>query len=358
MLNQASPPQFIHHLHAFRAIAMLTIVAAHAWPLIMSFPNGIAQRPDLLPLYALFEMLFHGSTLYFALISGLLYRLVLRDRGYGAFFKSKLTNVVLPYCLVSLVTVAVFWSYHYEQAILNEHTTNFVLVYLKSLVFGKAMFHLWYIPVLVMLFLSTPLIDSLLKSPNSLWVVVIIALLPMVIGRTGYPQLLSWQSLTYFFAAYALGMLIGDYYQPFRRVLAKYTYSLWIALVLLCLLVYHQIYTQSEPVGVFSLKQAAVYLQKITFACLLLHYLGLRKESTPKVLDLIARHSYSLYLLHASFSLIMAKIMMDAQLIDYSMISVLIAGAVFYIVSIALSLLISVSAKRMAGSYSRMIVGT
>lgn len=93
---------FVNSIHAFRGFAIINIVAIHAIEFIFFFAGTAQspQKPDL-TLFAWTEsILFHDATLYFTFISGILFSLVLAERGYARFFKSKLSYVILPYrCL-------------------------------------------------------------------------------------------------------------------------------------------------------------------------------------------------------------------------------------------------------------------
>ena len=70
--------EFIGHLDTFPGVAILAIMGAHAWSGV-AFASDVRQRdPDFLWLHAANESVFHGATLFFALIAGLLFTRVLR----------------------------------------------------------------------------------------------------------------------------------------------------------------------------------------------------------------------------------------------------------------------------------------
>ena len=98
----AKRKRFIRPLHAFRGFAILNIVAVHAWSGQLSCIRDAEPSIGVSLLDAVNETLFHDSTLYFALISGLLFSLVLQPRGWTAFFKSKLHHVIAPYIVMTM----------------------------------------------------------------------------------------------------------------------------------------------------------------------------------------------------------------------------------------------------------------
>jgi surface polysaccharide O-acyltransferase-like enzyme len=104
---------FDQPLHAFRAFAIVNIVAVHALA-IVQFPY---PTPEAFSAYAwlraLNETAFHDSTIYFTLISGILFSQVLAERGWRVFFRSKVANVLLPYAVVTLLMTAFDWPRGY-----------------------------------------------------------------------------------------------------------------------------------------------------------------------------------------------------------------------------------------------------
>ena len=65
--------------------------------------GGTGPSTGVTVLNAVIETLFHDSTVYFALISGLLFSLVLQSRGWPAFWSNKLVNVISPYVVMTLL---------------------------------------------------------------------------------------------------------------------------------------------------------------------------------------------------------------------------------------------------------------
>lgn len=77
----------LEYLHRFRGIAVLAIMGAHAWSVLGFLSGAETQLLHYIWLSAITETLFHGSTLFFALISGILYARVLRGRSWDRFYR-------------------------------------------------------------------------------------------------------------------------------------------------------------------------------------------------------------------------------------------------------------------------------
>lgn len=82
------------HLQAFRGLAILCIVGAHSFSFAIDLIRPETQAAFDPYLDAGTRAVFHGSTIFFTLISGLLFTAVLRGRPWGQFYKRKLTGVL------------------------------------------------------------------------------------------------------------------------------------------------------------------------------------------------------------------------------------------------------------------------
>jgi len=210
-----SDRSFIPHLHAFRGFAIINIVFIHCWVTAIYFvkPSAPVTKSDTFQ-GAINEALFHGSTLYFTLISGILFSIILSQRPWKKFFASKAQNVVLPYVFVTLVYSLVIWpmgpSNPVKMANLLEFI-SFIQSVFKNVFAGTAMFHLWYMPILIILFLCTPVIDFLLRNKQSKWLLILIIAAPLIVSRTSGLDI-DIPTVTYFLGAYTLGIYMGVNY--------------------------------------------------------------------------------------------------------------------------------------------------
>ena len=189
---------FVRHLHAFRGFAIINIVAVHAFAVPFLFlTEGREESLTTQALYSLTETAFHSSTLYFALISGLLFSIVLKARGWMNFFRGKLTNVLLPYVIITLFFSFYHWTVPFTQPVFPESLGGYLTSSLHNIFTGEAIFYLWYIPVLAILFALTPLISAILHNKSLSWLIWPIVLGPLVVSRT-WPGI-SVGDVIYFF---------------------------------------------------------------------------------------------------------------------------------------------------------------
>ena len=354
MTVETAQSGFIGHLHAFRGFAILTIVAAHAWSMLL-FQDGFDTMPSHTVLYSVVETLFHGSTIYFALISGLLFSLILRDRGWKSFFRSKALHVVAPYAFINLLFIVAFWPFIADWLASEGRLMNPVVFYAQALVSGSLMLQYWYIPVLIVLYVATPVFDLLIR--RMAWAAWLLALVPLVLSRSLYPDLLSAQTMVYFAGAYTLGMLVGTHYEAVQHTIRQYLRAFWVAAVG-CSLVIFQLYL-NEPVttGWFLISESLFYVQKVAISGLMLHYLARHESSLPKWLLLFGTYAFAIYFLHLFFAQMgVGAIGFFSE--GYANAWIASAGGLLILASaLGASLLLAWLFKKLFRKYSRMVVG-
>lgn len=355
MAAASGKTEYLAYLHGFRGIAILAIIGAHAWSVLGSF-GAQQNNPDYIWLYSATETLFHGSTLFFALISGILYSRVLRGKSWGTFFKNKGANVILPYALLTTLLTAFYWPEYLAYGKANNITFFFPEELAKNLVFGQVLTHLWYIPVLTVLFLSTPLLALLLKPGRGIGL-LLLGVMPLVVSRTPFPQLLSWQTIAFFLGAYAFGIYLGDRLDGMLAFVQRHLsalLALLLAFTALNFLLFRWEYAAS---GFTSLHQSVVYSQKMLAALLILYALHAHEARLPKALMTLGTYAFSLYFLHFTFILILSEAFLK-HFPEPDIPGLTLAGLAIYALSILLSLALSMGIRRLLGRYSRYLIGT
>lgn len=347
---------FISHLHAFRGFAILTIVAAHCWSFLL-FMGPFETMPSHSEVFAVVETLFHGSTIYFALISGLLFSLVLKDKSWKTFFGSKIKNVVSPYAFVNLLFLAAFWPMYAEWLESEGQSTNFILVYLQGLAAGNLMLQFWYIPVLIVLYLATPVFSYLMRHRALAWGAWLLALAPLVVSRTTFPQLLSAQTLVYFAGAYVLGMLAGSNYDAIREFISRHLFVIWVAAVGCSLVICLQYVNEFEAESWFSVRESLFYVQKTAMAALAVHYFSKREAALPKWLFTLGTYAFAIYFLHFFFINVSAELIRIATEGNENALTAAAGGMIILAASTSLSLLTAWLLRKAFRRYSRMLIG-
>ncbi len=355
-------PNFLGYLHSFRGFAIINIVAIHAF-VFASFlaTNSFVSNS---PVSLTNELLFHNSTIYFAVISGMLFTVVLKQKGYKAFFSSKFKYVFLPYVFFTLA-YSVFDNKANGFFVLQPSFEAYIKELPRNFIYGKANFVFWYIPVLFFLYLVTPILDYVMSIKKwGIWLIAVIIALPLLIRRVELEELmvsdfLSLKTMIYFTGAYAAGMFIAD---SMEKRLAWIRQNKWlfigIAIVSTAGLLYIALHS-IDRIGFFSLKSTLYYIQKIALSGLVLLFFQSLGANQPKWLNPVAKIAFTIYFTHIFF--IGISIMPVMPILQYKKIAplnIIAGGILLLIISILLSLVFAWIFRKIFGKYSRMIIGS
>lgn len=345
---------YLQELHAFRGFAILNIVGAHAWS-FMIFWTGELTNNGVDSLFWLTETIFHGSTLYFALISGLLFSKVLADRSWSNFFQSKLFNVVFPYVFMTAVFTALYWQYVIQNPGVNDTFLDYLQVVSGNLFSGKASLHFWYIPVLMVIFALTPLLALIQKRSKVLtWLLI---LLPLVISRSPFPDFIKPQSFVYFIGAYLLGMHIGSHYERYKTLIAKHTVLLGTIAVLSSVALYSLYAFSYQPGELYSVRQTLVYIQKLAISALVLYWFSKHAANLPQWLNVLANYAFAIFFIHVVFIGYIIEAVRELAVTSRTPEVIAILGFVNFSVSIVASVLLAYIIKFCLGRHSRKLIG-
>ncbi|MGB5166176.1 MAG: acyltransferase [Woeseiaceae bacterium] len=350
--------EFNQPIHAFRGFAILNIVIIHAFGFVfylaetMDNPAGSALHI----LNWVNSILFHDSTLYFTFISGILFSMILQERGYARFFTSKLGYVFLPYLFFTALFTFRNWPFDGGAAVYFDGTVlEFVEVVARNLLTGGAVFTLWYIPVLFVLYIATPLFAKLLATKGAKWLNVAIILSPLIISRV-WPDI-SWTNYAYFLGAYMLGMYAGANYRLVIEIVRRHT-VLFIATAIGATAALVALFILEDPGwGVVRFTETAWYVQKIAISGLVLLWFERSITTVPKWLDVLGNYAFAIYFLHGYLLFEIYGLMVRAGLVLESGAVIIFWAIAAYIVVIAVSVLITFAAKTALRGRSRYFLG-
>lgn len=353
--GKSEPQAFIRHLHCFRGFAVLNIVAVHAWAGQVIIAGGADSSAGYRILNAVNETLFHDSTLYFALLSGVLFSLVLKTRGWHIFFQRKVLNVLSPY----IVMTALFTWYGLRDDdrlhVFQGNATDYLAAVAGNLPYGDAMFHLWYMPVFLALCLLTPLLWALLEAPWWRWLLWIIVLAPLVAARTSPAA--SWTTFVYFLGAYTVGLVLGRYYETAVAALQRNRMLVAAVAAPTTAVLLYAFLEGWDKAGPVSLRESLFYIQKLAFAALALLWLRAREDTLPRWLDTVSTAAFAIYFLHAIVLLIMQELQMGVAQEPVSALVASLMGLLFLVLAVFVSLAISKFARQLLGRRARMVLG-
>ena len=256
---------------------------------------------------------------------------------------------------MSLLYTGVYWPYQVEAAAQRGEEISFWWSYLRALPGGNASIHFWYIPLLMFLFVITPLLKKLHQISG--WTLTILALLPLVVSRSPFPDFLMPQSFVYFTGAYALGIVIGDKYQEITTFVARYW--LWLLIIVFALTggLYWQYAIEYQPEGWYSSRQTLVYLQKVGISLVLIYFLQKIATQIPKWLMILGDYAFAIFFLHVVFIGFFIQALFNVLQSERNGWLFLSLGLVNLIVCVAACVAVSMLLKKLLKSHSRKIIG-
>lgn len=274
---------FQHHIHVFRAIAIMLIVAAHTLPSLDWSANPLLGR--------MIDGIANESSIFFFFIAGYLFQYLSGSFSYGSYLKQKFKTVILPYILLSIPAIYIFtqltrrtgmWSWFYALPEWQQVGLFFLT--------GKHLAPLWFVPTITLFYIAAPVflwIDR--RVPRLYWLVVPLWALSVYLGRDG--PLGPIDKALYLLPVYLLGMAFSHFREEAQRHVARYMVPL-LVLVLTGYAGYALDWSQPPHY---------LMLMKMPAALLLVHLLLKTHHVFGTRLDYIAHISFGIFFIHAYF---------------------------------------------------------
>lgn len=356
------PKQFLGYLHNFRGFAIINIVAIHAVVFAFMGANNFNYDSNN-PIAITNEILFHNATIYFAVISGILFSAILKSKGYKAFYIGKFKHVVLPYLFFTLLFSVLAENSTNPFAVVTNFTDYYHAV-IRHFIYGKANFVFWYIPILLFLYLVTPLVDySINLKKIGKYIFILLLSIPLVVSRIEMMELmqtdfLSLQTMLYFLGAYTAGMYIGtDLENRLAWIKNNIKWLSAIILISTIALIYIQL-KNIDMMGRVSIKATLYYIQKLCASGVVIVLFKNMGERKIVGLHQIAKDGFAIYFLHGFLLFILIGVLMP--ILNFTKIApfnIFIGALLMLVLSIAVSMLLVLIFRKIFGSKSKMIIG-
>jgi peptidoglycan/LPS O-acetylase OafA/YrhL len=339
--------RFLQQIHYFRAFAIVNIVFAHAWGIPEVYKE--VQNTAFEGIYIARAIIFHGSTLYFLLISGFLFYYLSPKFSLKRYYRNKLFNVIAPYiCMTSLVLIVLTDAFIPPASTLFDSFKKIIEVFIC----GKAQTQYWYMPFIALIFVISPL---LLKIPKKIFfkITVIASLLPLLGSRTGIN--VSVGQYLYFFPVYLQGMCIAMDYSGFialinRRKKAFIAVAILSSIGLLCL------QGKGYYVSLINITESLYYLQKLSIAFLIMIAFEKLEHKNIPLLNNLATYSFAIFFTHLLIGNSYVKkyyyhLFADSPFLIYP------ASIVYVVIVVCATLFICMGIKKILGKQSRYLIG-
>jgi peptidoglycan/LPS O-acetylase OafA/YrhL len=311
---------------------------------------------ELRPLFAISETLFHNATIYFAVMSGLLFSLILKEYSWKKFYLGKVKNVLLPYIVFS-VMFAFLSGLLIVTPGTEPLTVNDVVNKLPMhIITGSSFAHMWYIPVLMVLFLLTPVFNVIVTNKKFLPVLIFILLAPLFFSRS-WPNFI-WENFVFFFGPYVFGMLVGNHYNQAHLLIGKYKGTLWFVACITSAILGYLYLIEFESILGIKLQESMGYIQKLSICFIVLNFMQRNENKSPQFLSQLGDYSFSIYFVHMFFVAVFGFIMLTTGLTPPNILGIFLSGFLLLPLAILASMVFTWLIKKAMGKYSRLVIGS
>lgn len=361
-VQSSAPVKAAHleYLDGFRGVAIMFVVLIHANNAMLQ--RGVALTPDAFsPVWTAFHILSHNATVYFALISGILYAYRLHDKPHAAFLRSRFEAVIIPYALVSTGLTALMLAMAARRSGEWPRADEALLRIIGNILTGDAWNHLWYIPVVAILYLISPLLLRAVENPRTGRVfAVTMVCLPLVFSRTATDITIAM--LVYFSGVYTAGLVIGRDPERILARLSRRIAPLSFVAAGAAVAVWLLDRSGIEFAGPISVRESAIYVLRMSLAVLML--IGLRAgigslgPAARRALDRIAAYSFGIYFLHAPLLRPIVGVIAPLVPAGNPAWALVLAVMASFVTALVLTWLVVHVVKIAAGNRSKFLVGS
>jgi surface polysaccharide O-acyltransferase-like enzyme len=326
---------FVGHIHNFRGLAIMLIVLTH----VVSVFDWSAH-PELL---RWLKIAFANTSVFFLFISGYLFQHLIGRFEYGKFLKTKLTNVILPYVLVSIPAVVLFTLVMRRPEIrAGFYDQSLPLQVAEFYVTGSHLAPFWFIPTIAVYFLISPLLRLADRTPGFYWSLPIWILVTVLFSRQANPLI----NCIHYLSVYLTGMACSHHRQAATEWLSR---GWWVLLLPLVLLLWGEYSFTTVTHGWQNT------LQKLTLCLIFFELIRRWGAGGDRWLSRAGTLSFGIFFIHSyvisASKLAMAKIGWTPLIGD---LPAFFAASVVFILA---SMLAVTLAKAMTGRYSRQMIG-
>jgi len=331
---------FLNYIHYFRGIAILYVVAAHP---LLKWPEGDATQRIL-------HIIFQNSTVMFIFIAGYLFQHLSKNFEYKSYLIKKVQNVICPYLIVSIpiliyriiykdvpgFTLAVHPDF--ASFPIGRQITYYML-------HGAHMQQLWFVPMISLFYLGSPLLIYMDRHPRLYWLLVPLFFVSLfIIQRAALAD--TFKMAAHFLSAYIFGMLLSHYKDRFMEIAKKY----WLLITVLAITsVVVNFYMPAKYYDTVD------YTQKILFCCFYIYWLWKLDKYVPKILGLFASLSFGIFFFHYHFVLLQRRI--SYEFYGHEMPGTLLNWILCYLSIIIPTVLLLLLAKKILGKNSKYFIG-
>jgi len=232
-----------------------------------------------------------------------------------------------------------------------------------NLLWGEAQFTYWYIPILLLMFALTPLLDRLAQTKSlgalPVWLIM---LAPLIFSRPQFDpdeHQFALGTLAYFSGAYAVGIYLGHDLESRLDVLGHHRAALLFMAVASSVAITALMFSEINRVGGIALQETIFYVQKLSLAGFVLVWLRDLGRNQPRWFIVFANEAFSIHFLHAFAIVLLGHFLWyPLRNPDFLPASLYLIGPVYFAFALTMSVSVVMLLRRLFGNNSRVLIGS
>jgi probable poly-beta-1,6-N-acetyl-D-glucosamine export protein len=350
--------RFIEYVHYLRGLAILFVVGVHARGGVIDWQS----HPDVLSyVVTILDAEEGNGTVMFVLIGGFLFQYLQRNSfDYGKYLNTKFKVIILPYLIFSIPIILFRIKSNYYQPGLPEDFTSYGVFFqfLYYLLIGSHMAPFWFISAIILFYITSPVFHYLDKPFFYKYIYPVIMVVGMFTYRPDH-NANPFLAFVHFLPIYTTGMFLSHYKETLFPILSKGILVLGLAYIgiswmdLNGYLVRDITFEQVLFDGVFVFNFYFLRTIILSLFCVTLFYI-FRDRKFP-IFDLLGNYSFGIFFLHFILIALTRKVLdVMGVTVDFNLVGFL----VYFTFIVMLSTLGVYLIKRVAGTYSRNLIGS
>lgn len=336
----AGARRFQYSVENLRGLAILFVVLSHITSLRAVGPAG-----------QYLSFVFQDATAWFVFISGYLFNHVEQARfNYRDYLRKKAKFVILPYLVLSVpaIIVGIAFNRHVIMGLSPEAYSLWSLV-----VGGAVIVPMWFIPMIALFFLASPLFHQL----RSAWAQALLAVAGLALSLfTARPvdNLNPFLSFGHFAGFYLLGILFSAQFREFKHLVDARLMIVLSLLLFVATSCWHFALRAEPPLGFFDGvgRFDLSLFGKLTLLVAVFHLFDRYIDVPNRFLGWLADISFGIFFLHGFFMALSMKLGQrlagwPPQVMLALELALVLGGAMLAVLGV----------KRILGKRSRYVIG-
>jgi len=336
---------YLNYINNFRGLAILFVISIHVLAIFSSY-----LAPST---YAFIRNLIGNGTVLFVFIAGLLFQHLSGKYNFRRYITSKIKYVLLPYLLISIPAIIYVTQFSAPRL---EYIADYPMVIqvLLYLITGSHLLPLWFMPMIVIYYLISPLLIKLDRTKYFYHFLPLFIVLSILADKNVDNILVSF---IHYLSVYIFGMYFSNNKQELLQFIGKRIVLFWAVFIVLVILGTVNEITgfQYSPLGT---NLFLIYLNKMVLTCILMYVLYKHDEVLGKKFNLLASYSFGIYFIHEFFDIVLDKVYRGFNLELFSDLTIIAFAMITFMVVLLLCLGTIYVIKKVMGKKSRYIIGS